>query len=939
MNEKLKAALCGDLKEYGSIPFWSWNNSLSPAELCKQIEDIKRSGSSGFIMHARTGLKDEYLGEKWFECIGACLKKARELNMEAWIYDENGWPSGFVGGKLLQNENFLAGYLEYSEGEFDKTAFATFVEDGKSYKRVQNPTGAKTYHNVYLRLSPANTDILNPAVTDAFIAETHEKYYARFKESFGKELVGFFTDEPQFYRWATPYTPLIEGEFAARGEDVRDGLIWLFKHSEQGYSFRQKYYGALNALYVNNFYKKVYDWCDAHDCKLTGHSVEESVLYGQMWGGAAVMPTYEYEHIPGIDWLGRNCGSEIEPRQVASAAAQLGKKIILTETFACSGYDVTPKELKSVAEYQYFNGVNKTCQHLYPYTLAGRGKIDHPPVFSPHSNWFEGYREFNDYFSRLGCLIGETEDYCDVALIHPVRSIWLEYIRSEDYESVKDIEQSFEKLLLSLRKRGVTFHFIDEKILSEHGAAEGQYLRVGCRKYDKIIVPDMRTLARSTRDLLQKYNGKLCVLGELPFTDGEKTSEVLRSDFSVEEVFASKKYDYCCEDGNSVLTARTGASDEFVFIKNLSSTESSRFVLKNEGFRIFNLTTLAESVFAGEMTLGPCESVILIKSRGEKSAASAQKEFIESDITKDFAVSAITENYLTLDYARIAREKQPFGEKMPVTQAFESLLREDYKGVVSVKQTFNIKNILPLKLIMERVDFISVELNGKPLSFAKSAFDVCFIEADITDALREGENELVYSFKFWQHDGVHFALFDPLATESLRNCLYYDTSIEPIYLKGDFVLNDDFEICAKNGLPELNSKLFAQGYPFFKGELTLKGKIYYGGSGAARLSLKGRFAAAYVECNGKSVSIVLDTEEDISSILSAGENAVTVKLRSGLRNLFGPHHYAPVPEPLAVGPYHFDFRGDWKNGKPDTYTHEYNFVPFGADGIILKTEK
>ena len=107
-----KQILGGELKEYRSIPFWSWNNYLDEGELCRQIEEMKSAGIGGFIMHARTGLKEEYLGEKWFSCIGACLKKAKELGMEAWIYDENGWPSGFVGGKLLENEAFRARYLE-----------------------------------------------------------------------------------------------------------------------------------------------------------------------------------------------------------------------------------------------------------------------------------------------------------------------------------------------------------------------------------------------------------------------------------------------------------------------------------------------------------------------------------------------------------------------------------------------------------------------------------------------------------------------------------------------------------------------------------------------------------------------------------------------------------------------------------------------------------
>ena len=98
--------LKSDLSEYTSIPFWSWNNELDIPELLSQIQEFKAVGIDGFIMHARTGLKTKYLSEKWFECIKACLGEAKRLGMQAWVYDENGWPSGFVEGRLLKEGNY-----------------------------------------------------------------------------------------------------------------------------------------------------------------------------------------------------------------------------------------------------------------------------------------------------------------------------------------------------------------------------------------------------------------------------------------------------------------------------------------------------------------------------------------------------------------------------------------------------------------------------------------------------------------------------------------------------------------------------------------------------------------------------------------------------------------------------------------------------------------
>ena len=936
MNEALKAALSGELKDYRSIPFWSWNNSLDENELVKQIDDMKAAGIGGFIMHARTGLKDEYLGEKWFLCIKACLDKARETGMDAWAYDENGWPSGFVGGKLLENEEFRAKFLEYSVGAFDESAFAVFVADGeKGFIRVENIVeGVSEYHNVYLRTSPANTDILNPAVTDAFIKETHEEYYARFKEYFGKELVGFFTDEPQYYRWATPYTPVAEAEFAKTGENVKDGLIWLFKHDERGYAFREKYYETLNRLYVENFYKKIYDWCGAHGCKLTGHSIEESALFAQMWGGAAVMPSYEFEDIPAIDWLGRFCGEGLAIKQVASVAAQLGKKRILTESFGCSGYDVTPKELKSILEFQYFGGVNVTCQHLYPYSVAGRGKIDHPPVFGPHGNWNEGFKAFNDYFAKLSYIITDTKENATIGVIHPMRDVWLDYVRDEDYESVKQTEKEFNGFLTILRKNGIQYQFIDESVLARHGSVSGNLLKVGKCGYSTVIVPKMRNIAHSTYEVLSRFDGKLCVIGTPEFIDGKRERINLAGNTTLEEIISERDIKFICDDGNCVVTARSGSVGEFLFIKNTSYTEASKVKITSaeKKYRALDLENLTERDITDEMTIPANESVILFACDDAKRAVNTESK---TDVTNKFKIAGISENFFVMDYAEIGENGSEYSDNRPIPGLFEELLYKNYKGKIVLRQKFTLREKMPLTLVMERANLNFATVNGKNVSFSKNDYDVNFVESNISDAVKQGENVFEYSIDFYQHDGVHFALFDPLATESLRNCLYYDTSIENTYLKGEFIVNDDFSLSPKK-MPPVTDELYKHGYPFFKGELTLEGKVDKNESGRTIIEFGGRFMTAKVCANGKEKMITLDNKGDITDLLTDGENEITVTLKSSMRNLFGPHHYKPIPEPIGVSPDSFEFRGGWFGGRtPEKYTDKYNFVPFGVKNITV----
>lgn len=117
--------------------------------------------------------------------------------------------------------------------------------------------------------------------------------------------------------------------------------------------------------------------------------------------------------------------SPIVPKQVGSAAAQLGKKHVLTESFALTGWDVTFEELKWIAEWQFVNGVNLICQHLQGYSIRGFRKRDYPPSLFIQQNWWEKYSRFNDYISRLGVLLTSGIEDVDVLVIHPIRSAWV----------------------------------------------------------------------------------------------------------------------------------------------------------------------------------------------------------------------------------------------------------------------------------------------------------------------------------------------------------------------------------------------------------------------------------------------------------------------------------------------------------------------------------
>ena len=937
----LREILTGDLKGYKSIPFWSWNNHVKEEVLLAQIEDMRSAGIGGFIMHARSGLKGvEYLGEQWFSCIAACLKKAKELGLEAWIYDENGWPSGIVGGKLLEREDFLSSYLTLEErGGFDKSAFAVYTLENGVFKRVVAEGGTGKYYCVYLNKNPSYTDILNPDVVDEFIKETHEKYYERFKDSFGKELVGFFTDEPQCCSLGIPFSPYIEMEYKKTGKDIKDGLIYLFFDNACGYKFKYDYYSVLNYLYVHNYYEKLYDWCSAHGCKLTGHSINEEKLTHQMWFCAGVMPTYEYEHVPAVDWLGRDCETLLTFKQVGSAAQQLGKKQVLTETFACSGHDVTPRELKSIAEMQYFNGVNKMCHHLYPYSLASQGKYDCPPVFSKQSNWFSEFKAFNDYFNRLGYIISNTKEEAEACVIHPIKSLYLSYVKSDTVKLLETVDKRFEEFLNELAYRGVSYHIADETILQKHGRIKDGKLVVGNCVYNTVLVPEMQSICKTTYSLLKEFKGKLWVADKIGYIDGVRSDVDLFSNVGLREITENNKFGFKVLKGKAFITERKGDIGEFLFVKNVSKTESCKVsVVGVSGeYALLDLETLSLGITDGEISLGGSESAVLYKTN--EFNATDNREVTEKDITKRFKVSGVSENYFVLDKARYSLDGVNFGKEKNIQEIFECLLRCDYRGNVVVRQYFTVKEKFVAKILVEKAKYKYLRVNGKEINLSQSEFDVEFAEADIGSIIVSGENVIEYALDFYEHDGVRYALFDPKATESVRNCLYYDTSLENSYIVGNFIVKKDMSLTKRRGNVDKFSHLEKHGYPFFYGSFTLTGKLNYDGKSKEVMSFSGRFLTAEITCGDKSKGVVLSDKADVTDLLKQGENVLQIKVKSSLRNLFGPHHNKLDVEKEQVFPRHFTMLGEWENGKPKGFTEKYNLVQFGIDKITLISAK
>lgn len=932
-----------------SLPFWSWNDDLKKDKLIEQIRKMKKNGYGGFFMHARSGLVTEYLGEEWFDCVRACCEEAKKLGLKAWAYDENGWPSGFVGGKLLETKEFRLHFLNSTTGDFDeKATYHYLLKENVLVREECAQEGC--FINVFDQESVSLVDILNDQVVDAFINETHEKYKKEI-ENLSDNIEGFFTDEPLYCQLGGfPFpTKLKDRYFELYGEDLLDNLGLLFSEQKGYEKFRYRYYKCCQELFLKNFAEKLYTWHDKNGLKLTGHYVEERTMFTQMLNNAGIMPYYEYLHMPGIDWLCRRYLRVNTIRQLTSVTAQLQKEFVLSEMFAMTGWDVTPKELKNIADYQYNYGVNMMCQHLLPYSERGERKNDYPAHFSSFNAWIDkGMASFNAYFDALGAWIRSSTEKVDVGVLFPIRSAYVKYDAS-NWTSLEDLDISYiDDGCERLANNHVAFHILDETLLAKYGCVEQAKIKLGACAYKTLIIPKCIVIDKTTDDILREYikqGGKVLLLDCKPqFVDGEYANfDYLESNITFEEICKDNEYFVSNKSTNLHTSLRMVNGKKYVFAVNIGDEDlCTEIVFDNVNFNAVYNVINDEVSFVGNNIIVPAkESVIVCVYDGKSSEV---KDFERIEIgTGDYSVIDFNANYLPLDFANFSYDGINFESSLPVVGIFRRLLEERHSGKVYLKYSFTLKEVVEeISILAEEVNKITAYLNGKKLDFeGVSKLDEIYSYANVADKIVVGKNEMIVEYDFYQDESVYFALFGEGVSESLRNCMTYNTMITAPYLCGKFgVYSDTFRKgMGKNIVhadefvvgkpPKTVSNLVEQGFAFFAGNITLQRK-FITNSNNVKLKFNGRYHIADISINGKEVDTLIFTDTiDVSNFVVKGENTLKIKLYSGNRNLLGPHHFAEFDTDNEVGPFLFDFTNTWTGNSSDAFADRYALSRFG----------
>ncbi len=520
---------------YRTVPFWVWNEKMDKSQIDEQLTDYKEKGFGGVFVHPRYGLITEYLSDEWFDLVDYSAKKARELDLYLWLYDENSFPSGFGGGHVpaAMPESYNQGtgmQIVYTE-TFNPDTLSDWIaffqkSDGKwdwidSSNVVAGKNGEfalikKTYYQASKFLAGfPYVDLLIEGVTEKFIEVTMEGYEEILSDEFGKLVPGVFTDEPNIsprsggnVRWTPAFFDTFRKEW---GYDPEPHLVSLFEESGDWKKFRHNYYSLLLKMFIERWSVPWHAYTEANNLEWTGHYWEHG--WPSPVHGGDNMAMYPYHQVPGIDMLFNSVserpdqfGNVRAVKELSSIANQFHRHRTLSETYGASGYELDFASMKRNGDWQYALGVNLMNQHLSYQSALGDRKHDFPQTFSYHTPWWDEYREHADYYARLSLALSSGYQLNEILVLEPTTTAWAYYNPLNEKIMNEKVGDPFTDFVDKLELHKVQYDLASEKTMRDFGTVSSGNLEISHMKYPLLILPPgLENLDRSTFILLEDF--------------------------------------------------------------------------------------------------------------------------------------------------------------------------------------------------------------------------------------------------------------------------------------------------------------------------------------------------------------------------------------------------------------------------------------------------
>lgn len=539
--------------QYGPTVVWGWNGPVDSTVIENELDILKNMGMKAVIIEAGYKMKYDYLSAGWFELIKYAVEQAGKREMKVWFIDEGKYPSGFAGGKFSQERPDLrmqgldfAGKFELSSGEtfekqlqLDVISAAAFNEDSSSLiipiknnkinwtapkgnwklllikhrfrtsvtRAANNPTMGKDTTN-------SLCDYLNPLATKQFIEFTHEQYKKYTSDEFGKTILGFRGDEPDY--GFIPWTPKLPEIFKEKkGYDILPFIATFFipKPTEEMVKAKADYWDVWSGLFGENFFGVQAEWCAKNNVEYMVHLNKEDDLMALARSGGDFFRNTRYVQIPGVDAIWNQIWPDKiadYPKLASSAAHLYGKKRAMSESFAA--YKIMPniEEAKWVVDYQFARGINCLEFMFFGSKAGAKDRFTYNYLAS------DTFPKLADYTNRASYLLSQGKPTARIGIYVPTYSFWL---------GDEEANTSFLDITHKLLEMQRDFDYIDEQAIALSSLEGDKITNLSGQSYQTIIIPSITAISTATIVKLKQFaknDGKVIFLGKKPSLEIEK---------------------------------------------------------------------------------------------------------------------------------------------------------------------------------------------------------------------------------------------------------------------------------------------------------------------------------------------------------------------------------------------------------------------------------
>ncbi len=536
--------------EYGPEPYYGLNGAVDETVIRRDLDTMKSMGYGAVTVQYGFGAPFAYLSPEYFKFFRTFVEEAKKRDIRVWIVDDAGYPSGFAGGKfsaekpeLRMQALELADSIAVNGGDVvsrtvsPETVAVTAVDaNGRSvavpvvngaiswtapagswklmvveHRFRTSPTRSDTNPKRVKDETQSLEDYLDPAATEQYVAFTHEQYKKYVGDEFGKTIMGFRGDEPDYSIRGLPWTPKFFARFEqVKGYDVRPYLAGFFakpaEMTETDRRAKADYYDVFSQMFRDGFFKVQGDWCAANHLEYQVHLNHEEMEMQLTRSEGDFFRDMRYVQVPGIDAIWHQIWKDTVsdyPRLASSVSHVYGKPRSFTESFAAYRPEPDVDMARYILNEQFVRGVNLVETMYFPATTGGRGGS--PYMKEP------GYPALLEYVRRMSYLMSMGRPAASVALYLPSSAMWL----GDDAADTAFV--STERML---SERQVDFDIVSEDALARDlKAGHGTFETMSGSEYRVVILPGEVVLSQAALDRLREFavgGGRVLFLGHLP---------------------------------------------------------------------------------------------------------------------------------------------------------------------------------------------------------------------------------------------------------------------------------------------------------------------------------------------------------------------------------------------------------------------------------------